>query len=457
MFLAAITLMAATGCQEDQEDTFSTAPIAPVLVSNGSILMTQNTMNEPIKWTWSAARNTQGEVNYSLFAQYQEETPVQVGNSTPELSLSMGKTEFRTLINGIASVPENASFDISFYVTAADDNGAYTSDKLVITVYSYGEAVSPVTTPTATEVVLDESTPDAELTLLTWEPARLNYNEAITYRVDATANGQTVTVASDLIETSYTTTVQAWNEFCVKSLALPEGTASSVQLAVTAISESYPDGVASPAVDITVTTYALPYPDEEFIYIPGDHQTWDPATAPRLRSANLDGIYTGFCYLTGSFKFTQQPAWGENGEGEYNSTSFTTMSENLSAGAGNNIVIDQPGFYFLTVDVMTGTLTAVLTETWGIIGDATGSWDIDTPMAWDAAKGCWSATAELVAGTIKFRANGAWDISVGGTSFDDLTEVDGANLNVETAGTYSIELYLQRTDSEQMYATMTAQ
>ena len=209
------------------------------------------------------------------------------------------------------------------------------------------------------------------------------------------------------------------------------------------------------SVNMLEGTYTItPLSFGEFIWIPGDHQSWAPSTAPRLRSANSDGIYTGFCYLDGGFKFTQQPEWVN--DKEYNSSHFPNMGSNLSAGDGGNIVIDQAGFYYLVADIPTGTLTATLIDSWGIVGDAAGSWDIDMPMAWDAAKGCWSTTAELAAGAIKFRANGGWDISVGGASFDDLTEANGDNLNVE-AGTYLIELYLQRTDSEKMYATLTAE
>lgn len=132
------------------------------------------------------------------------------------------------------------------------------------------------------------------------------------------------------------------------------------------------------------------------------------------------------------------------------------MGANLSDDGGN-IAIDQPGFYYIVANVPDGTLTATLTSTWGVVGNQTGWADgADLSLTWDAEKGCWSGTHELEAGEIKFRANGAWEISVGGT-FADLTEANGANLNVETAGTYAIELYLQREDSEQMYVTLTPQ
>lgn len=453
MFMAAITLMAATSCQEDAEDALPKNPVAPVLTSNGSILMTQNTMSENIQWSWTAARNMQGEVDYALYARYMEETPVQLGTTT-ELNLSMSKTQFKTLTDGIASVPENASFDLSFYVTATDDNDTYTSDEVVITVYSYGDAVPATVTAEATEVVLDSENPEAELTLLSWEAARLNYNEAITYRLDATVGSTTATVASDMVETSYTTTVQAWNEFCVKTLGVPETQTSDVELTVYAFSESYPDGVPSQSVSIAVSTYGLPYPKEEYIYIPGNHQGWAPATAPRLRSVNMDGVYTGFCYLDGEFKFTAQPDWTPT---EYNASHFPNKSDNLSGEGTGNLSIDQAGFYYIVADVMTGTLTATLTTTWGAIGDFNG-WGDDADLTWDAEKGCWSGVVELTPGGMKFRANDAWDIRVG-TALDNLEAGSNpANCTFEgTAGIYLIELYLQRTDSEQMYATLTPQ
>ena len=451
LFMAAITMVAATGCQEEAEDAFSTAPVAPTLTSNGSILLTKNTMTENVKWAWTSARYTTGTVDYTLYAQYEETTPIQIGTTT-ELTLSMPKADFHTLLEGIAEAPENDTFDLDFYVTATDDIDTYTSEKLMIRVYSYGDAVPAEATPAAEAITLSEDEPDAEVALLSWTPARLGYNEAITYRIDASYNGQSTTVASDLTETSYSTTVQALNELLVKALALPAGTPTEVEFMVYAFSETVTGGVPSAAVTIAVTAYELPYPKEEYIWIPGNHQGWNPATAPRLRSVNLDGVYEGFCYLDGGFKFTAQPDWAPT---EYNNSHFPNKGENLSGEGGGDLSIDQPGFYYIKADVMTGTLTATLTTTWGVIGDF-NSWGDDVDLTWNAEKGCWSGVVDLTAGDVKFRANDDWKDNVGG-ALDDL-EYNGENCTFEGPdGKYLVELYLQRTTSEKMYATLTAQ
>ena len=59
---------------------------------------------------------------------------------------------------------------------------------------------------------------------------------------------------------------------------------------------------------------------------------------------------------------------------------------------------------------------------------------------------------------MKFRVNNSWDITDLGGALDDLV-IKGSDITVpaDVNGKYLIELYLQRTDSEQMYATLTAQ
>ena len=188
---------------------------------------------------------------------------------------------------------------------------------------------------------------------------------------------------------------------------------------------------------------------EEYIYVPGNHQGWAPDKAPRLHGANSDGKYVGYSCLDGGFKFTKGPGWNF---GEYNWGSFTSHPEGFTGEGGGDITCTVKGFYLIEADVATGTLKATPT-TWGIIGDATADgWNSDQDMTWNAEKHCWCATITLTDGTIKFRANDGWDINFGGNP--DNLSAGGDNIPV-TAGTYDIDLYLERTTSENIYCTMT--
>ena len=187
----------------------------------------------------------------------------------------------------------------------------------------------------------------------------------------------------------------------------------------------------------------------EFIYVPGNHQGWAPDKAPALQSPAFDGVYVGYTYLNGNFKFTKERNWNA----EYNFNDFATKDEIFFNNDGSNINISEEGFYQIKADVASSNLSAVKT-TWGIIGPAqAGGWDSDTDMTWNAADESWTATVELAADEFKFRANDAWAINVGG-SLDNLTQ-DGGNIKVAKAGTYEVKLFLTRSASDKMYCTLT--
>ena len=187
----------------------------------------------------------------------------------------------------------------------------------------------------------------------------------------------------------------------------------------------------------------------EFIYVPGNHQGWAPDKAPALQSPNFDGVYVGYSYLNGNFKFTKERNWNA----EYNFNDFATKDAIFFNNDGSNINISEEGFYQIKADVASSNLSAVKT-TWGIIGPAqAGGWDTDTDMTWNAADESWTATVELAADEFKFRANDAWAINVGG-SLDNLTQ-DGGNIKVTEAGTYEVKLFLTRSASNKMYCTLT--
>ena len=187
----------------------------------------------------------------------------------------------------------------------------------------------------------------------------------------------------------------------------------------------------------------------EFIYVPGNHQGWSPEKAPALQSPNFDGVYVGYTYLNGNFKFTKERNWNA----EYNFNDFAVKDDIFFNNDGSNINISEEGFYQIKADVASSNLSAVKT-TWGIIGPAqAGGWDTDTDMTWNAADESWTATVELAADEFKFRANDGWTINVGG-SFDNLTQ-DGGNIKVTEAGTYEVKLFLTRSASDKMYCTLT--
>ena len=427
IFLAAITMIAATGCQEDWEDTFSTDPVAPELVSNGTILLTKNTMSESINFVWSAARFLEGEVSYALYIQNGEGTPAQIGSTTSDLTINISKTDFESLLGSLVGTPTNGTFDVMLYVEATDATGnKYQSAKQSLKIHAYADYISPALSAEMNSVVLDITNPTGELTLLTWEKASLGYNEAITYTVTMSYNGgESIEVASGLTETTCTKTVDEWNELVV-SAGAPEATAADIQFVVTAVSEINPEGLPSDPITVNVTTYLATYPD--IIYVVGSFQGWDIKTAkPIAHSTLTKGLYEAYVDLTttdGSdvaFKFSPQlGAWDNDFAVDGEATVTTDGDGNVVVSAstiseGESDIKVPSGFYRISMNKKFNKLAMVKIESMGIIGDATaGGWGAETPMTYDAETNTYSVVTTLINGkSYKFRANNNWTYSIG--------------------------------------------
>ena len=221
------------------------------------------------------------------------------------------------------------------------------------------------------------------------------------------------------------------------------------------------------SVNMMDYTYEItPLNFAEFIYVPGNAQKyntaapgmpewgWTPELAPALRSASFNGVYEGFAYMDGDFKFTKERNWNA----EYNYNDFSSYSSMFKLGDGSNINCTEPGYYKLVADVANGSLTATKL-TWGLVGPATaGGWDAPsyTVMRYNMVEDCWEITTQLNADKFKFTTNGSWDINLGGDSVDDLWE-GGPDLVISEAGTYTIKLYPSRSQSDKMYATIVKQ
>lgn len=201
----------------------------------------------------------------------------------------------------------------------------------------------------------------------------------------------------------------------------------------------------------------------EYIYVPGEGQKyntaeadmpswgWTPELAAALRSPNFDGIYSGFVYLEGGFKFTKERNW----DAEYNWSNFNSVPSFLNNGAGTdtNLYCDDPGLYYLTVDVASGKITGEKITNMNLVGDFNG-WnekDDAQQMTWDAENVCFTITgAGVTANGWKFTANNSWGINLGGTSISDLV-ANGDNLSATGS---TIKLYPCRTKSDKIYCTV---
>lgn len=159
---------------------------------------------------------------------------------------------------------------------------------------------------------------------------------------------------------------------------------------------------------------------------------WDDET-PLTYYPALKTWRGGITLKADEFKFRANHNWDFN----YGSTAGNAT---LDAG-GSNIKVTVAADYYFTLDLSKPNQYTYTANRWGIIGSATaGGWDSDQNMTWDATNKVLTATLDLKAGEIKFRANDDWAINLGG-SLNDLSQ-GGANIAISEAGKYTITLDL---------------
>lgn len=186
----------------------------------------------------------------------------------------------------------------------------------------------------------------------------------------------------------------------------------------------------------------------EFIYEIGNESGW--GTSHALRGPNFDGKYQGYYWMDGEYKFKPN---ADNWDGDWENDGEGKIADN----GGANMPGLAAGFYQIDVNLADMTYAATLVESISIIGSANGNWDTDTDLTYNQATGAWEVTTTLNAGEMKFRMNHDWAISWGGangdgTNYGDLTQNNGANLQV-AAGTYLVQLYIQHEGANKVVLT----
>lgn len=237
-------------------------------------------------------------------------------------------------------------------------------------------------------------------------------------------------IATDITDSSYSIIASDLNGYAMAA-GIQAGTSGALAFRVVSTingKQKLPSDVKTVSVQPNVLLAVL--------YVPGDYQGWDPASAPLL--APEDAIaYEGYVYVPSGgsyeFKITDAPDWSHTAYGGSNGT--------LSTSGGNLVWPNGGNYYLMKANTTDLTWSAVVTN-WGIVGDATpGGWNNSTAMNYDAANKVWVINSvALNAGLLKFRANNAWDINLGGDL--DKLSYGGDNIQVAASGNYKIVLNL---------------
>lgn len=134
-------------------------------------------------------------------------------------------------------------------------------------------------------------------------------------------------------------------------------------------------------------------------------------------------------------KFRKNDSWDRNWGGADFPTGIGTQG-------GQNIHIPKAGKYFITFDTLSGAYNfteKIDFESISLIGDGADGWDKDVDLIKDGNNPeVWKKDIDLKNGQVKFRANHAWTLNWGGTTFPAGTGIPGGDNIAVTEGRYRV-------------------
>jgi hypothetical protein len=291
----------------------------------------------------------------------------------------------------------------------------------------------------------------------TWTASDFGYKAAVTYSIQFAKAGTNFTPLSSMNVgkvLSYTITVKDLNANMQDIIS--DGVATQVQARIKADVGSGVAPIYSNPVTMTITSYldliTYTWPDAINIAGNGQNPQWDPPTSPQIvrvknggyADANNPNRYEGYIVFnsaTPEFKMVKGNNWGAGDFGSAGPGLLGNGGPNLTLPSGGPGVT---GLYRIRANTTTMTWSYDKINTWGIIGSATPlGWNASTAMTFVPSNGSWTITTDLVAGELKFRANNDWAINFGDNTnpaADNRPDYDGANIQVASAGNYTITL-----------------
>ena len=208
----------------------------------------------------------------------------------------------------------------------------------------------------------------------------------------------------------------------------------------------YSAGTYKIAIDLNNFTFEIvEILDNPKLAIPGNHQGWNPPSAPQIAASSPSSTdFEGYLWLDGEYKFV-----AADSDGVFDWNKGPDYADN---GSFNGVLVEQnetnckatAGFYFLKADTNALTYEAVAVS-WGIIGAATpNGWDSDTDLIYDPATKTLTANVNLKPGGFKFRGNNNWDngFDLGTVDSSGYLQAGGDITFSSAAGNYKVVLDL---------------
>lgn len=329
-------------------------------------------------------------------------------------------------------------------------------------------------TPTSgTDYVLTEATQNNVLTTLVWDQSNYGLGAVPNYTVEIAETG--TNFANPIkggvsTERFLTWTVGQLNQVLIDQNVVNETprfepfTKYALDVRVKATLGTAENAMVSYSnvVTLNVTPFkavVVALPKLYFVGAPQAYYNvaaWTPEVAIPMRyiGTGTTKVFEAYVKVNpgDGFKFVGGLNWNEGNYGTVGGAQNGTLE---NSGGSSDIKVaetDGPGLYYVQVDIDNLTYKAVKMN-WGIIGDATGSWDNETAMTYDFANNKFVITTTLTAGQLKFRASNAskaifgsgelWKFNVGDpvsdTDPNTAWDTNAPNFSV-SAGPHYIEL-----------------
>lgn len=145
-----------------------------------------------------------------------------------------------------------------------------------------------------------------------------------------------------------------------------------------------------------------------YLYFVGSSSDWNTVKDKPLYCENNDGVYQGFMYLDGDFKFKEYDSWDENyGMG-------TATGKIASDGSNFNISSSDAGFYAVQLNVPEQTYSFTRIYFIDVVGNcvAGNDWSDGTKLTtYNVSENCWEGDVIFNSGgeSFKLRGNGTWN------------------------------------------------